>query len=550
MVAGATGGIIAIAVAELVGLIDKSSPTLLSAVETKFVDLIGSRMKDLAVEWFGKNDKRALAAGAVIVVALLGALFGWLARRDWRRGVTMFAAFAALGAVAVLTSPTGSVLVAVVSALAALAVGAWWLWLWIGPGRLAGGSSAATATAAVTTSRGGAPNASAVEPGAAVPDPATAGSAAASRTVEPMRQPVPATTRRGFGIATGAALLGAAGLGALAARARNVAVATAARAKRALPGLAKPSDAAKLPEAPAWVGSTPGITPYVMPNDRFYRIDTAISIPVVNPDEWKLTIDGMVDKPLTFTYDELLAEPMEEHVVTLQCVSNEVGGDLVGNAVWRGVSLRSLLDRAGVKKGATQIVGESVDGWTGGFPTSALDGDRTALIAVGMNGELLPQLHGFPARLVIAGLYGYVSATKWLSRINLTTWEDFDGYWIPRGWDKTGEVTTQARIDVPAAGTQLKSGTQPIAGVAWSPLGGPSAVEVRVDEGAWKKATLAPAVSGETWVQWWVEWPAKPGEHTLEVRAFDADGKPQVAEFRDPGPSYATGYHGVIVNVS
>ena len=221
--------------------------------------------------------------------------------------------------------------------------------------------------------------------------------------------------------------------------------------------------------------------------------------------------------------------PQVQEAVTLSCVSNEVGGNLVGNAIWQGVPLRTLLDRAGVQTGATQIVGTSVDGFTAGFPTAALDDGRTALVAVGMNGEPLPAVHGFPARLVIAGLYGYVSATKWLSEIRLTTLEDFDGYWIPRGWSKEGPIKTQSRIDVPKSGANLSAGTMAIAGVAWAP--GPNRgitkVEVQIDDGDWVEAKLGDVLSDETWREWMIEWDAVPGSHTAQVRATDGTGETQ-----------------------
>jgi hypothetical protein len=251
----------------------------------------------------------------------------------------------------------------------------------------------------------------------------------------------------------------------------------------------------------------------------------------------------MVDRPLTMGYDELVAMSTTEDVVTLQCVSNEVGGNLVGNAAWQGVPLATLLERAGVQDGATQIVGRSVDGFTAGFPTDVgLDG-RTAMVVVGMNGEPLPASHGFPARLIIAGLYGYVSATKWLDEIVLTTWEDFDGYWVPRGWSKEGPIKTASRIDVPRSGATVAAGTQPIAGVAWAPTVGIERVEVQVDDDAWQEATLGDAASGNTWVQWYLEWPAEPGEHRLRVRATDATGATQTEERRPPAPDGSTGWH-------
>ena len=251
----------------------------------------------------------------------------------------------------------------------------------------------------------------------------------------------------------------------------------------------------------------------------------------------------MVDHPLQLTYDQLLARDLVEVPVTLQCVSNEVGGDLVGTAMWTGVRLADVLAEAGVQKRADQVIGESVDGFTAGFPSAlAVDG-RDALIAVGMGGETLPPLHGFPARLVVPGLYGYVSATKWLSAIRLTTFAEEAGYWIPRGWSRLGPIKTQSRIDVPRAGGSVKPGKVAIAGVAWAPTRGISRVEVRVDDGPWQDATLGRVANNDTWVQWMLAWDGKPGDHRAEVRATDGTGDVQTAKLADPAPDGATGHH-------
>jgi hypothetical protein len=241
------------------------------------------------------------------------------------------------------------------------------------------------------------------------------------------------------------------------------------------------------------------------------------------------------------SYADLLALPQVEEVVTLSCVSNEVGGDLVGNAVWTGVPLAALLERAGVSPDAGQVVGVSVDGFTAGFPTDVAGDGRTALVAVGMNGEPLPTAHGFPARLVVEGLYGYVSATKWLSEIRLTTWEGFDGYWMPRGWSKLGPDTTQSRIDVPRR--SVVAGPTPIAGVAWAPSRGIAKVEVQVDDGPWQEARLGEVVSDGTWRQWMLPWDATPGDHELRVRATDGTGATQTDAVTRPDPDGATGWH-------
>ena len=242
--------------------------------------------------------------------------------------------------------------------------------------------------------------------------------------------------------------------------------------------------------------------------------------------------------------------PLVEQYVTIACVSNEVGGDLVGNALWRGARLRDVLDRAGVQAGATQVVGRSFDGWTAGFPTAWLDvDDREALVAVAMNGDPLPPEHGYPARLIVPGLFGYVSATKWLTNIELTTLEAFDGYWVPLGWAKEAPILTQSRIDVPGSGASLSAGQQPVAGVAWAPDRGVSKVEVQVDDGAWAAAELSTPISDATWVQWLYRWDAPPGDHTLRVRATDGTGEVQTSTVTEPAPDGARGYHTITARV-
>jgi DMSO/TMAO reductase YedYZ molybdopterin-dependent catalytic subunit len=291
-----------------------------------------------------------------------------------------------------------------------------------------------------------------------------------------------------------------------------------------------------------------GLEPFTTPADSFYRIDTALSAPRVNVDTWKLKITGMVDRPLTWTFDELVGQGLQEHWTTLCCVSNEVGGRLISNARWGGVLLDDVLELAGVQVGATQIVGRSVDGWTAGFPTEVARDGRPAMIAVTMNSEPLPVAHGFPARLVVPGLYGYVSATKWLAEIELTTWEAFDAYWIPRGWSKEGPVKTQSRIDVPRPGS-IPGGKVPVAGVAWAQHRGIERVEVQVDDGPWNEARLGEVPTADTWRQWVWEWDATPGSHVLQVRATDADGALQTPQRRPVMPDGATGYHRVLVQV-
>jgi len=293
-----------------------------------------------------------------------------------------------------------------------------------------------------------------------------------------------------------------------------------------------------------------GVATIITPNEDFYRIDTALLIPRPDMKTWRLKVSGRVDRPFELSYDELLAMPLFEQYVTIACVSNEVGGGLVGNALWRGVRLKDILERAGVQADATQIVGRA-DNFTVGFPTVwALADEREAMVAVAMNGEPLPPAHGFPARLIVPGLYGYVSATKWLTEIELTRLEDFDAYWIPLGWAKEAPILTQSRIDVPRNRERVNAGNVPIAGVAWAPDRGISAVEVQVDDGEWQAADLSTPISDATWVQFVRRWDATPGEHTIRVRATDGAGELQTDERTPPAPDGARGHHVVQVEVA
>ena len=294
-----------------------------------------------------------------------------------------------------------------------------------------------------------------------------------------------------------------------------------------------------------------GVSSYVTPNDSFYRIDTAFGrVPQVDPSSWRLRIGGMVDSPYELSFEDIQAMDLSDHVVTLSCVSNQVGGEYVGNAIWTGVPLSTLLDRAGVQAGADQVVGRSVDDWTAGFPTDVVYDGRNAVLAIGMNDEFLPTDHGFPARLVVAGLYGYVSAVKWLEEIRLTTWDGFDGYWVPRGWSKEGPMKTQSRIDVPQGGRGLVAGeTTPIAGIAWAPTRGIARVEVNIDDEGWLPCDLGEALGDESWVQWHRAWTPTAGRHRIQVRATDGDGITQSSREVPPAPNGAEGWHTINVNV-
>ncbi len=517
-VAGALGAGVALAVTEIVTGMAGHNQSLVGSVGGLFIHESGGGVARTAISVLGTADKPSLIIGIVAVSLLAGAALGTASLR--RRWVAMvgFGAFGVVGVVASARDPLASTTVAVVAAVLGAAGGLGTLF-----GLLRVGTTGHLL----------------LEP----PPPS------ASRSTRPaVAQPTDgAATRRAF-----LAWAGAAGAfavtGALAGRAlRGRSSVEAAREKIRL---VRPTNQAVPPGSPAAFeapgqASFPveGLSPYLVPNRDFYRIDTALVVPQVDVATWKLSVTGMVDHPFTVSFDDLQHLAQVEAAVTLSCVSNDVGGGLVGNALWQGVPLRTLLDRAGVQSGASQIVGRSVDGFTVGFPTSALEDGRTALVAVGMNGQPLPTDHGYPARLVVAGLYGYVSACKWLTEIHLGRLADFDAYWVPLGWSKEAPIKTQSRIDVPRSGATVRAGTTPIAGVAWAPDKGIAKVEVQADDGPWMTAQLGQVLSKDTWCEWMVPWSATKGSHTLRVRATDKTGYTQTSTRSDPEPNGASGWH-------
>ena len=496
----------ALAAGELASGLVTSVPSLVLAVADVVVDLTPGGVVRWSIDTLGSRQKTLLVAGIVVLALAFGAALGVVARRRFWVGAAGFIAFGVLGGWAAARVPGAGAVAAWVAAALATGVGL------------------AVLRALLVL----------------------AGSSASDRVAPDRRREDLVRGRRRFLLAAGAtalvALAGAAA-GRFLRLANNVEVARDRLAARLRSRTAPPT-----PADVDVLDSVDGITPIVTANADFYRIDTAILVPQVDPTGWTLRVTGLVDRPFELTLDELLAMDLVDEYVTLSCVSNEVGGDLVGNTWWTGVRLADLLDRAGVQNGAGQVVGRSVDGWTGGFPYEIATDGRPAMVAVAMGGEPLPVEHGFPARLVVPGLYGYVSATKWLAEIELTTWEDFDGYWIPRGWAKEGPIKTQSRIDVPRSGATVPTGVTAIAGVAWAPLLTISAVEVRVDEDPWRPARLSGQLSDSSWVQWVIEAELAPGSHRLQVRATDGTGETQTPESARPAPSGATGWHTVQVN--
>ncbi|MFG1831294.1 molybdopterin-dependent oxidoreductase [Micromonospora chersina] len=536
--AGVTAAVVAIGVAEPVAVFTGPRSAPLIAVGGLVVDAVPEPLKQFAIAVFGRYDKVALLVGTAVLLAAIAALLGVLAARRLRLGLAGIAAFAALGVAAALTRAGADAYDALPS-LVGGGLGAVTLWAFVA-GPLAGDAVPGTTRRPVPAEPvSPAPTSPAPPPGIAAlaPDESPAG----WEPLEPGDHESRRRFLRGVGLLAGTAAV--AGLGGhwLAGQ-RGVSV-----ARRAVK---LPTPVAPAPPLPAGADlSLTRLAPFVTPNREFYRIDTALVVPQVDPATWRLRIHGRVRNPIELSFDDLLARPMVERYVTLACVSNEVGGDLIGNARWLGVPIRELLDEAQPEEGADQVVGRSVDGWTCGTPTAVLRDGRDALLAVGMNGEPLPVEHGFPVRMVVPGLYGYVSACKWVTELELTSFADFDAYWVPRGWSAQGPIKTQSRIDTPRARGGLTAGPVTVAGVAWAQHRGIRRVEVRVDGGPWQEATLAPTASVDTWVQWSWRWDATPGEHTLQVRATDAGGETQPEQRRPVAPDGATGWHTVKVTV-
>jgi DMSO/TMAO reductase YedYZ molybdopterin-dependent catalytic subunit len=499
-VAGVASAAVALGVGELLAALVAPHAAPLVAVGGVVVDQVPESGKDLAIRLFGTNDKLALQVGTVVLLAGFAALIGALAVDRLWVGYTGIALFGVVGVVSALTR-TG-------------ATAAWAL-----PSALGAGAAAATLWYLLRR----------------MPDPAP----------EPDDLGVavdPGTPRRRF-LGWSAAAVGVAAL--VGVGGRFLGQRTSVDAARDAVALPTPSGRpATLP-----AGADVAELSYVTDNALFYRIDTALVVPRIDPAAWTLKIHGRVGRPLTLTFADLLRRSMIERYITLACVSNQVGGDLIGNARWLGVPVGDLLDEVAPDPAADQVVSRSVDGFTAGTPTVVLRDGRDAMIAVAMNGEPLPVEHGFPARMVVPGLYGYVSATKWLAELELTTFEDFDAYWIPRGWAREAPIKTQSRIDRPNARDTQRAGPVVVAGVAWAQHRGISRVEVRVDDGPWQPADLASTASIDTWRLWSWRWDATPGRHRLTVRATDNAGEVQTEALAPPAPDGATGWHEIEVNV-
>jgi len=489
-----------LAAGELTAAFVSSYASPFYAVGSFLVDRAPASMREFAIETFGTNDKPVLLWGIAIAVALLSVVAGIVERRSVPVGSAMIAAFGIFGVVAALHRPTSDGWYAVPS-LVAIVVGV--LVLRYLRGFLFGGSSS---------------------------------------------EPVPTRdgmSRRSFAISAGLIVV-ISGAGAFVGRQISTMGDVIADRKRVR--LPRPASvAAPIPEG---VDVTvDGVTPFVTANDDFYRIDTALQVPALTTGDWQLRVHGMVEREFTLTWDDLMDMQSTERIVTLTCVSNEVGGELAGTATWLGYPMKAILERAGVRDDADMLFSTSVDGWTSGTPLDAVMDGRDAMLAIGMNGEPLPLEHGFPVRQVVPGLYGYVSACKWVVDWEVTRFDKAQAYWTKRDWAQKGPIKTASRIDRPAALSRHPVGDVVIAGTAWAQHRGVAKVEVRVDDGPWNAATLAKEYSDDTWRQWYWTWPATAGQHTVYCRATDKDGQVQPEERVAPIPDGATGWHNRVLRI-
>jgi DMSO/TMAO reductase YedYZ molybdopterin-dependent catalytic subunit len=553
MIAGLLTAAVAVGVGQLAAAIIRPQGSPVAAVGSLAIDFTPPQVKDFAITAFGTHDKLVLVSGILVLLACFAAWLGTRAVRRFSSGVAGIALFAVIGLLSALTRPGASPLDALPTLLGAAAA-----ILALHRLVLAANAAAPPAPAPQTTvvpettpvpqatpapqSPAADPRTGSVPPPAS-PSPFTGPPLGPGYRPEP---PVPAPDRRRF-LVTGSAVAGAAVVAGLISR-ELTAGHSVDRVRSALrvPRPARPAP----PLPPGTDFRLPGLSPFVTPNSKFYRVDEALVLPQVPPSAWNLRIHGMVQKEIRISFRDLLKRPLIEDWITLCCVSNPVGGPYIGNAKWLGASLASLLREAGIRAGADQIVATSVDGFTSGTPIQAVMDGRDALLAIAMNGSPLPVEHGFPARMVVPGLYGYVSACKWVTDIEVTTFADNHAYWTTRGWDQQAPVKTESRIDIPTGEAPVRPGRVPVAGVAWAQHKGIDAVEVRVDGGPWQEAKLATVPGIDTWRQWVFEWDATAGSHLLQARATDKTGYTQTGLQAPPPPNGASGYPAVSVTVT
>jgi DMSO/TMAO reductase YedYZ molybdopterin-dependent catalytic subunit len=501
--AGVLAAAFGMALAHLVASWGNPAASPVYAVGSNVIDATPTPVKEWAVRNFGTADKAILVGNVLVVTLVAAAAAGVLSRRRPAAGLAVLGVLVALAAAAALHRPDADPVDAVPSLVAAAGglLALWWM-------------------------------ARALRTSSAAPEDTTAGPGGSR----------PWGSRRGFLIGSGALVVG----GALAAGAGQWIVRTRSR----LGDIVLPRAARPLPPLPAGLEDEhAGISSFRTPNRSFYRVDTKLSVPLVDQDSWRLHVDGMVERELTFSYDELRDLAIEEHDITLTCVSNTVGGKLVGAARWLGVPVKTLLEMAGPSPKADQVLSVDVDSFTISTPLEVLTDGRPALVAIGMNGEVLPRAHGFPARLVTPGLYGFVGATKWLERLTVSTYAKDKAYWTRRDWATDAPIKLSSRIDTPRPLANVKAGRQAIGGVAWAQHNGVAAVEVRIDGGPWQPATLGPDAGIDYWRQWYLVWDAHPGQHMIAVRAIGEDGTVQTPVRASSFPDGSSGIQEIVVAV-
>jgi DMSO/TMAO reductase YedYZ molybdopterin-dependent catalytic subunit len=588
--AGVLSGGVTLAAGHLVAGVLRPDASPIIVVGGLLVDSTPRPVRDFAIRTFGSSDKMVLLIGIGVVLALAAAAIGVVARRQLGRGMLAVGFFGLVGAIAVLTRPAPTPIDLVPTVLGT-AAGCLALRYLIGllpayhensAGALSRSPAVAStaSTAPASTAPASTAPASTETPSTAAPstrptpstaspstaDPSTAGlstgaspstaslstgpslSTASPSEAGPSTMPglLPGGWDRRRFMWAGGTVAGGAALAGLGGR-WLAGLRFSAEASRAAVRLPRPVSAA--PPVPASADPRAGGVAYLTSNDDFYRVDTALVLPQVASETWSLRVHGMVQREVRISYADLLGMPMVERVITLACVSNEVGGEYVGTARWLGVPVRTVLAAAGVDPSADQLVCRSADGLTIGAPTRIVTDGRDALLAVGMNGEPLPIAHGFPVRMVVPGLYGYCSACKWIVEIEASTFGRFDAYWVRQGWAQIAEIRTESRIDTPRDSSKIPAGRTAVAGIAWAQHRGISAVEVAVDGGGWQPATVATQPTKDAWRLWTFDWDAQPGKHSLMVRATDGTGAVQTSTPADPYPSGATGYHTIDVTV-
>ncbi|WP_285034900.1 molybdopterin-dependent oxidoreductase [Plantibacter sp. ME-Dv--P-095] len=500
--AGIVSAAVFLAVAELAALLFARGSSPLLTVGSFVIDIVPRWAKEFAIEAFGSNDKIFLLVSLGVAVVIAAAVAGVLQQVRPPLGVVILVA-AGVFAGATTVTRAGATPLAVVPVILGLAAGV---------------------TILILLSR-------------RLPNRRGAGAEARERD---------GFDRRGFFRVAGIAAAGAVVVG-VGARIINVTTSSITAVRDALK-LPAPKSTVTIPDG-AEV-DVDGISPLFTPNDKFYRVDTALTVPTIDPGTWSLTIDGMVGEQVQISFDELLAMGLDEYVITMTCVSNEVGGSLLGNAKWLGIPVRDVLKRAMPDSKADMVLSTSVDGFTASTPLESLtDPNLDAILAVAMNGEPLPLEHGFPVRMVVPGLYGYVSATKWLTKLTVTTFDKDEAYWTPRGYDAKAPIKLSSRIDTPRIDKQVTPGPAKIAGVAWAQTVGVAKVEVSIDNGDWQSVNLSTAINDDTWVQWWMDWEATAGTHYVAVRATDKAGNLQIEEQAPIAPNGSSGWQRTLVRV-